>query len=392
MSLISIFLLPVALAFGDETQVTPSANTWVKLDNARIGPRSDPALVFDPAARRFLLLGGGIAWPIYGKQPHPFDDLALDQSAGKWENVYPAGKNWGPRFGDAAPPVFKNEVFDLLDVEGNVRPNLSTYRGVFYYNQYAYDSDGKRVYFHARGHTFCYDPATRVWRDLAPATSPAGGPDQPPLLWSSMCYDPVNRQVLLFGGGNVLTERGDPGTWVYDPPSNIWSQLQFRSVALEGLRKQCEELQAKSKVLAEAVRARHFHAELPEQKPVSLADDASRLIADIALLSAALTKAEGQADKQEKLQIAWARHELDTAMTELKLTSRSLGQKTSAEMIHIVESARNALGQFVSDAARSRGLVLSPDRSRIGRPVANGCREPQLETSGVEGKAPTFAF
>src|SRR5262245_15651519 len=98
MSLISIFLLPVAVAaFGDEKQAPPSANTWVKLAGARIGPRSDPALVFDPAARRFLVLGGGIAWPIYGKQPHPFDDLALDQSAGQWENIYPSGKNWGPR-------------------------------------------------------------------------------------------------------------------------------------------------------------------------------------------------------------------------------------------------------------------------------------------------------
>src|SRR5262249_52426004 len=158
---------------------------------------------------------------------------------------------------------------------------------------------------------------------------PAGGPDQPPLLWSSMCYDPVNRQVLLFGGGNVLTERGDPGTWAYDPASNVWSQLHFRSVALDGPRQQCEVLQATSKVLAEAVRARHFHAELPGQKPVNLADDARQLIASIALLSAALTKAEGQADQHEKLQIAWARPEVDAARTNLNLANRSLGQRTS---------------------------------------------------------------
>ena len=78
-----------------------------------------------------------------------------------------------------------------------------------------------------------------------------------------MCYDPVNKRVLLFGGGNVLSERGDPGTWAYDPASNTWSQWQFVSVALDGPRKQCEELHARSKGLAEAVRARRFHAELP---------------------------------------------------------------------------------------------------------------------------------
>src|SRR5262245_47637249 len=270
--LIPFFLLLIAApAHGDDRQAAPAANTWVRLDKARIGPRGDPALVYDPVGKRFLVLGGGIPWPIYAKQPHPFDDLALDQVAGKWENLYPANKKWGPRFGDAKPPPFKNEVFALLDQEGNVRPNLSTYRGVNYYNQYAYDSDRKRVYFHARGHTFCYDPAARTWTDLAPATSPTGGKDRPLLLWGSMCYDPVNKKVLLFGGGNVLSERGDPVAWNYDPSSDTWSELQFRSDVLDGPRKQCEEALARSKALAEAVRARHFHAELPEHKKVDLA-------------------------------------------------------------------------------------------------------------------------
>ena len=65
-----------APAFGDEKEPATSANTWTKLDKARIGPRGDPALVYDPVGKRFLLLGGGIAWPIYGKQPHPYDDLS----------------------------------------------------------------------------------------------------------------------------------------------------------------------------------------------------------------------------------------------------------------------------------------------------------------------------
>src|SRR5262249_13311024 len=155
VSLLPAFALP-ALA-GDKQP--PAANAWVKLDKARIGPRGDPALVFDPVAKRFLVLGGGIGWPIYGKQPHPYDDLALDLPAGEWENLFPADKSWGPRIGDAKPPTFKNEVFALSDKDGHVRPNLSTYRGVNYYNQYAYDADAKRVYFHARNHTFSYDPA-----------------------------------------------------------------------------------------------------------------------------------------------------------------------------------------------------------------------------------------
>src|SRR5262245_9514305 len=279
-------------AVGDDQPAPRPVNTWVKLDKARIGPRGDPALVYDPVAGRFLVLGGGIAWPVYGKQPHPFDDLALDREASQWENLYPANKDWGPKFGDAKPPPFKNELFTLSDRDGNVRPNLSTYRGVYYYNQYAYDSDTKCVYFHARGHTFSYDTAARAWKDLAPATSPTGGKDRPPLLWGSLCYDPVNKRVLLFGGGNVLSERGDPGTWAYDPATNGWSQLQFKSAALDGPGKQCEELQARSKALAGAVRARYFHAELAEHKKVNLEEVARKLAADIGALRDALTRAE----------------------------------------------------------------------------------------------------
>src|SRR5262245_8843529 len=119
----SLLWLAAGPAPGDEKEPARSANTWVKLDKARIGPRGDPALVFDPVAKRFLILGGGIPWPVYARQLHPFDELALDTSAGQWENLFPPNKQWGPKIGDAAPPAFKNEVFALIDKEGNVRPN-----------------------------------------------------------------------------------------------------------------------------------------------------------------------------------------------------------------------------------------------------------------------------
>jgi hypothetical protein len=364
MLLIPFFLLSIAApAHGDDRQAAPAANTWVKLEKGRIGPRSDPALVYDPVSKRFLVLGGGIPWPTYARHPHPFDDLALDQAAGQWENLFPANRNWGPKFGDAKPPAFKNEVFALLDQEGNVRPNLSTYRGVNYYNQYAYDSDRKRVYFHARGHTFSYDPAARTWTDLAPATNPTGGKDRPMLLWGSMCYDPVNKKVLLFGGGNVLSERGDPGTWTYDPASNTWSELTFRSAALDGPRKQCEEVQARSKALTEAVRARHFHAELPEHKKADLVENTSRLAADVAALSAALTRAKDQGDKQEKLQITWAAQDIDNARAKLDQARGLLGKKTSGEGIQTLELARSALGSACS------ALALQPPQRALSRMV-----------------------
>jgi hypothetical protein len=368
MRSISIFLsaflaLATALRVLGDERPAAAVNQWAKLDKARIGPRSDPALVYDPTAKRFLVLGGGIEIRNYNQNPHPYDDLAFDESAGQWENLYPSGKNWGPKFGDAAPPGFKNEVFAMVDKEGNIRPNLCTYRGVWYYNQYAYDSASKRVWFYARGHTFSYDPATRTWRDLAPATQPTGGNDKPPLLWGAMCYDPVNKKVLLFGGGNVQTERGDPGTWTYDPASNTWSQLEFKSAALDGPRKQAEGIQTRTKALAEAVRARYFHAELAEHKKVDRAEQAGRLAADVAALSESLKKAESSADKQEKQQIAWAMPDIEVANTKLEQAKSLLSQKVTSEGIQAVEAARQSL------TAACDTMALEPPQRALSRMV-----------------------
>ena len=82
--------------------------------------------------------------------------------------------------------------------------------------------------FYAGGHTFRYDPAGHSWADLAPKTNPEkelGGI----LLWGSMCYDRHNKRFLLFGGGNVQSERGDPGTWTFTPATNTWEAAEARS-------------------------------------------------------------------------------------------------------------------------------------------------------------------
>jgi hypothetical protein len=42
-----------------------------------------------------------------------------------------------------------------------------------------------------------------------------------------MVYDAHNRQFVLFGGGNIQSERGDPGTWTYSPSKNTWTQLKL---------------------------------------------------------------------------------------------------------------------------------------------------------------------
>ena len=340
------------------------ANEWVKLDKASMGARGGAPLVYDPAGKRFLVLGGNISWPEYPK-PHPFDELALDLAGGQWENWYPKGKDWGPQFGDCKAPNWKSEGWGLVDRDGNVRPNLTTYRGVFYYNQYAWDPDGKRAYFLARGSTFCYDPEARVWKDLAPKES------APCPLWGALCADPVNKRIMLFGGGSVMTDRGDPGTWTYDPASNAWSQLKFTNATLNAPGAKAAELHLAAKRLAEALRARCYRAELAAGKAAKLDEAAGKLAADAAALRSELEAVMIKADKQDGEQMSWALPELAKAKAAAeKLKGLAAGAisveaiKTADEAREAVTRARDALALEPPQRARSP-LVYDAERKQI---------------------------
>lgn len=221
--LLALVLVTSPQASTAEPQVP--TNSWNRLEGATLtGQRWDVPVSYSPELKRFVVLGGRTSWADY-KKPRPYDELALDIGKGQWENWFPLGKNWGPPFGFCQAPAWKDEHFHFRDAEGNVRPNWTVY-GTFSLGQkYDYDPDSKCFYFYAGGRTFRYDPAGRHWTDLAPKTDPQtklGGI----LLWSSMCYDRHNKRFVLFGGGNVQSERGDPGTWTYTPADNAWARLK----------------------------------------------------------------------------------------------------------------------------------------------------------------------
>lgn len=199
-------------------------NTWRKLEQAGIeGRRWDVPVGYAPQLKRFMVLGGRTSFGDY-KKPRSFDQLALDRAEGRWENWFPSGRAWGPKFGPCQAPGWKDEYFQFKDAAGNVRPNWTVYGTFSLGQQYDYDPDAGAFVFHALGRTFSYHPVERRWTDLATKTDPEkelGGI----LLWSSMCYDQHNKQFVLFGGGNIQTQRGDPGTWTYVPASNTWKQL-----------------------------------------------------------------------------------------------------------------------------------------------------------------------
>jgi hypothetical protein len=163
---------------------------------------------------------------VYKKGPRPYDVLWLDLEKGAWDNLFPRGKEWGPASGPCTAPLWKGETWSLVDLEGNARPNWTVYGTFSIGRKYTLDPEGGKFTFYAGGSTFSYDPAERSWKDLAPKVHPEqaqGGI----LLWGSMAANLERREIVLFGGGNVETPRGDPGTWVYSRSGGAWTPLQL---------------------------------------------------------------------------------------------------------------------------------------------------------------------
>lgn len=213
-----VVLFPAAIQAAE-----PAPNTWVKTDAVIEGRRWDVPVGYDPGAKRFTALGGRTSWGDY-KKPRSYDVLSFDP-AGKWRNDLPTGATWGQEFGPVSAPAWKGETWGFTDAAGTTRPNWTIYGTFSLGRKYDYDPDTKAFYFFAGSSTFRYDSAKREWKDLAPPTNPQkalGGV----LLWSSMCYDRGAKKFVLFGGGNVPTERGDSGTWTYSPADNRWEQVR----------------------------------------------------------------------------------------------------------------------------------------------------------------------
>jgi Galactose oxidase, central domain len=224
--LLSIVVGLFLLTLGSANAVEVNVNKWAKLDGASIGQRGCGALIYSPAVKRFMVVGGQLNWNAKGDQP--YGDLALDIKAGKWENWYPKGKSFGPKFGGCKPPKFKKYYGNLFtDVAGNNRVNQNGHMWRWLYACSAYDTHARQFYFHGSGLTWTYSPLERKWAEVETATHPAKKTGSN-LLWSSMCYDAARKRLVLFGGGNVSTERGDAGTWTFDPASKTWLELKLK--------------------------------------------------------------------------------------------------------------------------------------------------------------------
>jgi len=206
---------------------TPS-NQWVKVAEDQVGPRVSAALVHDAQHKSFLLLSGHIQHDIKGE--FPYDIQAFDVATARWTNVLPdAARGRGDVTGNVKNPGFikTGDKAVMPDADGVLRLNPQSTK---FYNQYAYAPWDGCVYALVRGFTVKYDPQKKMWVELNPTQTPApqAGSWKSTLCWSALCADPVNKEIVLFGGCGVRTENASPGTWVYSTEKNEWRKLDLK--------------------------------------------------------------------------------------------------------------------------------------------------------------------
>lgn len=203
-------------------------NQWRQITGMLGGVRHHTVFTFCPDSNRFLMTMGRMMG-----DSTPYTEMMLNPVRNGWVNFLPHdtlyGK-WVDSTGKMRMSGFPAPLFGFSRIEGYLRPFLGQNEGTGSqaYFQHAYASDNGKIYYYIQGRTFSYDTRLRRWDTLSVPLHPSNfqGGDAP-LIWGAMCYDPVNQEVLLFGGGGVDAENGNVGTWVFKPSNNAWSRLDL---------------------------------------------------------------------------------------------------------------------------------------------------------------------
>ncbi len=98
------------------------------------------------------------------------------------------------------------------------------------------------VYAYMWDKTLRYDVKARTWHDLE------AKPRDKCKLWGSMCYDPVNKEILHSGGDGGSNEIS---TWTYSIEKNEWRKLEFGSARFNELHTKAKKLCWQAKTLLE---------------------------------------------------------------------------------------------------------------------------------------------
>jgi hypothetical protein len=234
--LLLMVVLVCASAFAVDLNTLPQ-NTWVKVQDERDLNKFLCSTWYMPATDEFIMWGRSSTTD---RLPTKYDVETFDFRSGAWHDSLPIGKettwangtfpNWN-YYGYSAPPNSLGPI--VPNVNDYIVSGFTAYNQVSFvqydgvqrptrcptFHQACYDGKRNRMLFFVGGKTFSYDSVTRIWQDLNPASSPLACDA---LVWGSLCYDAVNDEAVLFGGGMALNTWGGAKTWIYDCTNNTW--------------------------------------------------------------------------------------------------------------------------------------------------------------------------
>jgi hypothetical protein len=214
------------------------ANTWVlihKEDSS--GGKAFARLIFAQSVDRLYLWGTG------GKQPerNVFLRYELESFSPKtpyWLPAFPKSKSgqWTTEkfppfriYGQTGPDGLKYDEGPRLQVVGGYNATnrvrwwdfdgIKRPSPIHTFNMACWDSKRDRIVYYSDGCTFALEPAANTWTDLEAKNHPQTCRT---VAWASMCYDPLNDQILLFGGGLATNPGGGAPTWLYNCTDNVW--------------------------------------------------------------------------------------------------------------------------------------------------------------------------
>jgi hypothetical protein len=249
-------------------------NEWVRLEGASEPGRPYSAIVFAPSRGQALHWG----WAGHNRPPRS-DVAALDWEAGRWTPDDPTASPEQLRESAVGPAVTHSGRGAFIETLGVPKP-AAIVQGV------TWDSRRGRLVFAMKGLTAAYDPQQRRWTDLEartvwdgwyadwpdlpvgmyerglrPEQKLAGAelPGGPPVYGASICYDPVNDEILLFGhwGGQNADFRdatgrvsAHAGTMVFRPSDARWRRLG-ESLGTPEVRRSRRELLAQMSQLSD---------------------------------------------------------------------------------------------------------------------------------------------
>ena len=341
---------PAAVSLADAP-----ANTWVKALVEKTGGRDQPAFVYVPAIGRFGMLAGMQARG--GNTPRHYDTEEFDPAAMKWTNAYPPGTETGR---PASGPL--DEAYTKARAKMGYNGRELFYRDGDYvrlgaggqwlktwttYDWCAAVGTGK-VYLCLQNKTLRYDAKARTWEDLG------AGPPDPYRVWGAMAYDPVNKEVLLVGGGSGSAA---PSTLAYDVEKGAWRALAFGSAAMKALHAEAGALCWQAKALLGAVCNRFAVTETESEAKADLAKQAGTLAA--ATLSFAATVRKADLTGSEKTAADVAVERLASAAAAVTAVGPNVGGTITPEIIGEVRSAREIFEKVVDALA-----VEPPGRAR----------------------------